>query len=499
MKSLVFTPGCQWEVKSGVLFVEYESMTGEYVRARFDLSSETMYITDGYKLETIRNICEHSDDFSIRKVEYYEIENHMLVGDKMLVPTKVYFETKAKKTAEKTYNKLILPNTNSAYGIASRDWGDVLADSARYIHMQRSRCSGKTLWLSSATSFADEQPPWNINRYHDVCEQWLKEPPGDHQFISDDLEDCEKGVPNTKLIDPNRLYFQDTTTGEMKPYDGVKNITPEPMRFRGKTWTHPESPYGRQGHMLITDITSRAILRDDDYLDVEIGDVMYYDDGSNGKAEADDHDKLFVWRGLGIGWKKLSDDNGYFDTDMASSLQAKLMKSIENSKYGISFSDGDTVKKIKKFEEEIKMAEKTRFDMCKPTIKNVIFNDPATIVMWSDGTKTVVKCGENDIFDPEKGVAMCCMKKLLGTNKTGSNYLDKVQEYFDDYDGEQLEKCLAVRQRFMKFLAGCVKKGTDSTDIPPEVTVDKEFEAVTSNDWTVVPADENTTAEENGE
>lgn len=25
-------------------------------------------------------------------------------------------------------------------------------------------------------------------------------------------------------------------------------------------------------------------------------------------------------------------------------------------------------------------------------IKNVIFNDPATIVFWKDGTKTVVKC-----------------------------------------------------------------------------------------------------------
>lgn len=425
-KSLVFTPGCKWEVKNGVLFIEYESMTGEPVRARFDLSPGTHYITDGYKLEAIKNICEHSDDFFIKKVEYYEIENHMLIGGKMLVPTKVYFEAKAKKTAEKTHDKLLRNIANSAYGIVSRDWADVLADSARYIHMQQSRCSGKTMWLSSATSFADKQPFWKISRYHDICEQWLKEPPTPYEFIADDLEDCEKGVPNTKLIDPN---IQDTTAGEMKE---LRPITT--ARYRGTVW------------------------------------------------------------------KKLSDDNGYFDTDIASSLQEKLMKGIENSKYGISFSDGDTVKEIKKFEEEIKMAEKTmRFESCKPTIKNIIFNDPATIVMWSDGTKTVVKCGENDIFDPEKGVAMACMKKLLGTNKTGSNYLDKVQEYFDDYDGEQLEKCPAVRQRFMKFLAGCVKKGNDATDIPPEVTVDKEFEAVTNDDWTVVPSDENTTAEENGE
>lgn len=47
-------------------------------------------------------------------------------------------------------------------------------------------------------------------------------------------------------------------------------------------------------------------------------------------------------------------------------------------------------------------------------IKKVIFNEPATIVYWSDGTKTVVKCGEDDIWDPEKGLAMAVTKKFFG-------------------------------------------------------------------------------------
>ena len=62
-------------------------------------------------------------------------------------------------------------------------------------------------------------------------------------------------------------------------------------------------------------------------------------------------------------------------------------------------------------------------------IKNVIFNDPATIVFWSDGTKTVVKCGENDNYDPEKGLAMAVAKKFLGTNKSKSNYLDEFKKW----------------------------------------------------------------------
>lgn len=48
------------------------------------------------------------------------------------------------------------------------------------------------------------------------------------------------------------------------------------------------------------------------------------------------------------------------------------------------------------------------------TIEKVIFNAPATIVLWADGTKTVVKCGEDDTFDPEKGLAMAISKKVLG-------------------------------------------------------------------------------------
>ena len=46
----------------------------------------------------------------------------------------------------------------------------------------------------------------------------------------------------------------------------------------------------------------------------------------------------------------------------------------------------------------------------KPTpsnpIKQVIFDGPATIVYWKNGRKTVVKCQEGSLNDPEKGLAM---------------------------------------------------------------------------------------------
>jgi hypothetical protein len=48
-----------------------------------------------------------------------------------------------------------------------------------------------------------------------------------------------------------------------------------------------------------------------------------------------------------------------------------------------------------------------------PLFKDVIYNDPATIIFWIDGTKTVVKC-DGEEYDPEKGFAMAVCKKVFG-------------------------------------------------------------------------------------
>ena len=61
-------------------------------------------------------------------------------------------------------------------------------------------------------------------------------------------------------------------------------------------------------------------------------------------------------------------------------------------------------------------------------IKRVIFNDPATIVFWKDGTKTVVKA-TNEPFDKEKGLAMCIAKKWFGN--TGK-YFDIFKQFIDN-------------------------------------------------------------------
>ena len=63
-----------------------------------------------------------------------------------------------------------------------------------------------------------------------------------------------------------------------------------------------------------------------------------------------------------------------------------------------------------------------------PEIKKVIFNDPATIVYWKDGTKTVVKCQKGDDFDPEKGFAMAFLKKCWGNKGNFNDKLIKIMK-----------------------------------------------------------------------
>ena len=78
-------------------------------------------------------------------------------------------------------------------------------------------------------------------------------------------------------------------------------------------------------------------------------------------------------------------------------------------------------------------------------IKKVIFNSPATIVFWSDGSKTVVKAHNND-YDPEKGLAMAIAKKALGNE---GNYYNVFKKWLPNEDSSE-----EIRDRTCYEIAG---------------------------------------------
>lgn len=47
--------------------------------------------------------------------------------------------------------------------------------------------------------------------------------------------------------------------------------------------------------------------------------------------------------------------------------------------------------------------------------KRIIFSGPKTIVIWTDGTKTIVSCMEGDTYDPYAGFCAAVTKKLFGS------------------------------------------------------------------------------------
>ena len=89
---------------------------------------------------------------------------------------------------------------------------------------------------------------------------------------------------------------------------------------------------------------------------------------------------------------------------------------------------------VKKYcDEDIEQTKNLYYGLSL-TIKDVIFNPPATIVFWMDGTTTVVKDQGEVFYDPEKGMAMAVAKKAFGNQ---GNYYNQFSKYLDIYEKKQ--------------------------------------------------------------
>lgn len=140
-------------------------------------------------------------------------------------------------------------------------------------------------------------------------------------------------------------------------------------------------------------------------------------------------------------------------------------------------------------------------------IRNVKFNPPATIVFWTDNTKTVVKCKGED-YDPEKGLAMCICKKVLGDKgnyyevfkkwlpkEDDSDVGQKVLEHIKPQTFEFELKPIDINQRLFEVLTGVPGKTTIQFDAtkksePAKKSVDKEKEESEPHSCRWIPKDE---------
>lgn len=70
-------------------------------------------------------------------------------------------------------------------------------------------------------------------------------------------------------------------------------------------------------------------------------------------------------------------------------------------------------------------------------VSKIIFNPPATIVFWEDGTKTVVKCAAEDEFSEYYGFLAALGKKAYENNSQIKKLIDKKAEWHENKKGEK--------------------------------------------------------------
>lgn len=152
-----------------------------------------------------------------------------------------------------------------------------------------------------------------------------------------------------------------------------------------------------------------------------------------------------------------------FTNQLEELINHPAQKLVGNISSGYTNLTDDEVKKrcimasaISSVPSEISTAY-ISYDKCWKNIYNqpcsitkVIFNPPATIVLWNDGTKTVVKTQNGEVFDPEKGLAMAISKKALG-NK--GNYFEQIKKWTEPYKEEKAE----FENIIIKILSGLTK------------------------------------------
>lgn len=81
-----------------------------------------------------------------------------------------------------------------------------------------------------------------------------------------------------------------------------------------------------------------------------------------------------------------------------------------------------------------------------PEVKDVLFNGPATVTFWEDGTKTVSKTRGGDEFDPMFGLIATILRKLTNNRGHAVDDCEDIIKYLADeiQSFEDIEDMLSI-------------------------------------------------------
>lgn len=127
---------------------------------------------------------------------------------------------------------------------------------------------------------------------------------------------------------------------------------------------------------------------------------------------------------------------------------------------------------IYQMEKKRKFAERGTDEMKNVDVKKIIFSGPKTIVLWTDGTKTIVSMSKDETnFDPEAAFCAAYTKKMFGTNskikrviKEKSN-IEQHQRIVEEKLKEELAKISQDYDKFMRELCPWLYTGEKLTEV----------------------------------
>jgi hypothetical protein len=218
---------------------------------------------------------------------------------------------------------------------------------------------------------------------------------------------------------------------------------------------------------------------------VEVNDICYAYYGRKGTIigikEIGPYTKPIYTIALDGAWT-LDDDGQCHEHEIevnASSLAKIPRKNIEEETITMGLRSCKTLyRNLKEFQDKrIGNAD----EMKNVDVKKIIFNGPKTIVLWTDGTKTIVSMSKDETnFDPEAAFCAAYTKRMFGTNskikriiKEKSN-IEQHQRIVEEKLKEELAKISQDYDKFMRELCPWLYTGEKLTEVDSACANDEE-------------------------
>ena len=143
------------------------------------------------------------------------------------------------------------------------------------------------------------------------------------------------------------------------------------------------------------------------------------------------------WSDKGLEDKSMTAPSNFYSKELLNSIYGATIMSQKEIDYALEeramdyvFLNNNYIKRANG--KNVTSAVNSYFD-----IEKVIFNGPATIVVWKDGTKTIVKCEEGTTYSKEEAIDQAILKKLFTTN---SHHKRVLKDLISEKSVEQIDK-----------------------------------------------------------